>query len=309
MNNKHALWFERYRPQSLKDYIFHDKSQQTSIKRMIREKSIPHLLLSGIQGSGKSTLSYILVNELKIDDVDVLTINASDENSIDVMREKIKSFVMTFAMGDFKVIQLEEADYISPNGQAMLRHLMEQYADTARFILTCNYENKIIPAIKSRVQHFKFVKHNINQVTEYIAKILLKEKVSFNLDDVDNFVRVGYPDIRKIINLVQQYTTDGKLSQFNGDEELGDYKFKLLDLIENDSWNEARSLLSSSITDDEWIDLYRFLYDNLNKSSKFSNENKWQEGILAIADHLYRDSIVSDREINAAAMLIKLSTI
>ncbi len=307
--DKHALWVEKYRPQTLEEYIFHDNNQRIAIERMIEDKTIPHLLLSGVQGSGKTTLALVIINELGFETTDVLTLNASDENSVDVMRDKIKSFISTFAMGDFKVVHLEEADYITAAGQAVLRRMMEEYADTARFILTCNYENKIIPAIKSRTQHFRFQKHDVDAVTESVAKILLQEKIKFDLDLLDKYVRVGYPDIRKIINSLQQNSHGGSLMPLVSEGAVGDYKFELLELIETDNWFEARKLTCGEVAAEEWEDVYRFLYENLHKAPKYSTQAKWEEGIIVIADHLYKHALVADPEINAAAMYIRLAQI
>lgn len=308
--DKHKLWAEKYKPQTLDEYIFHDNSQKQSINRMIADGTIPHLLFSGVQGSGKSALSHVLVKELGIDESDILTINASDENSVDVMREKIKNFISTFAFGKFKVVRLEEADYISLAGQAVLRKFMEdEYADSARFILTCNYENKIIPAIKSRSQHFRFKASNRDDVTEFVANILLSERIKFDLGLLDKYISIGYPDIRKIVNMLQQNSNDGALQSLVSEKESGDYKFRLLDMIALDNWEEARVLACENVLPEEWEDLYRFLYENLHKAPKYSIQEKWEAGIVIIADHLYKNSIVADPEINAAAMFIRLAQV
>jgi len=275
--------------------------------KMIADKSIPHLLLSGVQGSGKTTLAQILINEMDVDETDVITINASDENSVDTIRDKIKSFITTFAMGEFKIVHLEEADYITPNGQGVMRRMMEEYSDTARFILTCNYENKIIPAVKSRCQQFRFKAGDKVDIAEYAADILISEKVKFDLDTLDKYIAIGYPDVRKIVNLLQQYTTDGVLGLPLSDKEAGDYKFKLLDFIERDKWLDARLLCCENVVAEEWEEVYRFLYENLNKAPKFQDKDKWEAGIVVIADHLYKHGIVADPEINAAAMFIRMT--
>ena len=309
MNTKHKLWTEKYRPTTLKTYIFHDPSHERSFTSFIKDKTIPNLLFSGVSGSGKTTIAQILVKELAIDPMDYLIINASDENSVDVMREKIKDFASTWAIGNFKIVHLEEADYITPNGQAILRRLMEDYADSCRFILTCNYENKIIPAIKSRVQQFRFKAPDIEQITELVAKILGKEKIKVDLNVLETYVAIGYPDIRKIINLLQQNTHNDKLLPAVDTSQNNDYKYKLLELLNIDNWIEMRKLACANVLLEEWPEVYRFLYENLHKSKKFSIDSKWEEGIITIADHLYKHSLVADPEINAAAMFIRLANI
>lgn len=307
--HKRKLWVEKYRPKTLNEYVFHDPTIKAAVTKMIADKNIPHLLLSGVQGSGKSTLSQILVNELEIEETDILTVNGSDENSVDDMRTKIRSFITTFAMGEFKVVRIEEADYLSLNAQAVLRNMLEgELSDVVRFIFTCNYENKLMPAIKSRCQHFRFKAGDKIDITEYAAKILMEEHVSFNIDTLDKFVSVGYPDVRKIVNMLQQHTIDGVL-QYPTDNEAGDYKFKLLDLIARDKWLDARLLCCENVVAEEWESVYRFLYENLNKAPKFEDTNKYEAGLVILADRLYKHGIVADPEINAAAMFIDLSRI
>jgi DNA polymerase III delta prime subunit len=300
------LWVEKYRPQVLKEYVFHDEKQQQAFSKMVEQKSIPHLLLSGVQGTGKTTIARILINECDVEETDILIINASDENSVDVIRDKIKGFITTYALGDFKVILLEEADYITPNGQAVLRVLMEEYSNEARFILTCNYENKIIPAIRSRCQHFRFKAGDRDDISEYAATILIREKVKFDLQTLDKYISIGYPDIRKIVNTMQQHTHSGVLTIPSSQGEVGDYKYELLDLIQLDKWVKMREIVCGNVSGEEWEDLYRFLYENLHRAPKFENTQRWEEGIIIVADHLYKHTLSADPEINAAAMFIKL---
>lgn len=306
MADKNSLWVEKYRPTMLSSYIFQDQQQKQIFQNFVKNKNIPHLLLSGVQGTGKTTLSKVLINELGIDENDVMVLNASDENNVETVREKIKSFVTTFPMGDFKVVVLDEADYISPAGQAILRGLMENYADVARFILTVNYENKVIPPIKSRCQQFHFKASDKDDIAEFVASILIQEGIKFDLDVLDKFIIAAYPDIRKTINSLQQHSTSGTLIISTNETESGDYKFQLLELLEKDAWKDIRQLLCANVTSEEWEQVYKFMYTNLNKAPKFKTLNNWEQGILIIADHLYKHSLCADPEINAAAMFIRL---
>lgn len=306
--NKNALWVEKHRPKSIDDYVFQNDSHRKSFLSMIEQKDIPNILLSGVAGSGKTTMARILVSSLGLDASDLLIINASDENNVDTVREKIKNFVTTFGFGDKKIIQLEEADYLTPNSQAVLRILMEDYTDVARFILTCNYENKLIPAIKSRCQTFRFKEMNKNHIAEYIAKILINENITFELDTLDAFIDVGYPDIRKIVNLIQQHSISGVLNTPHSEKD-SDYKFELLELLKVGDWGRIRELLCANVVAEEWEGVYRFLYESLDKCSVFSNKKNWEEGIIIIAEHLEKHTIVADPEINASAMFIRLGQI
>lgn len=306
---KEKLWVEKYRPKTFNDYIFHNESHKKAFLQMVKEKSIPHLLLSGVQGSGKTTLARLLLESMGLDDTDVLHLNASDENNVETVREKIKNFISTYSFSSFKVVYLEEADYLTPAGQAIMRGLMEDYADVARFLLTCNYENKIKPAIRSRCQHFRFKAMDKDDIAEYAAKILLAEDVKFSLDELYEFISVGYPDIRKIIHSIQQNVFDGQLQKTELDAE-GDYKFEMLDLLQQDDWVSIRTLLCNNVSTEEWEGVYRFLYENLDKCKKFSeNSSKKDSAIVIIAEHLSKHSMIADAEINAAAMFIRLANL
>ncbi len=306
MSDKHRLWVEKFRPTSIDDYIFHNPQQRASFVRMINDKTVPHLLLAGVQGSGKTTIAQILIGAMGLDDSDVLVINASLNNSVDDMRDQIYSFVVSFALGPFKIVCLEEADFITPNGQAVMRKLMEDYSEHARFILTCNYDHKIIPAIKSRCQEFKFKAVDKNDIAEYCINILAAEHIQFSLTTLDKYIAFGYPDIRKIVNSLQQNAIDGSLQEPHTEGTIGDWKFDLLDLIERDKWVDARKLVCGNVDGEEWVEVYRFLYRNLKSSPKFADHNKWEEGIVTISKHLRDHGLVDEPEINAAAMFISL---
>ena len=307
MANNKKLWVEKYRPATIGEYVFHDPMQKESIEEMIKSQTIPHLLLSGVQGSGKTTLARILISELHIDDTDVLEINASDERGIDVFRETIKNFCNAAPMGEFKVVHLEEADALTPQAQRALKSYMEEVSDYVRFIMTCNTVSKIIPPIRSRCQEFFFKASDPNDVAEYVVTILAAEKIKFDLDTIDEYISIAHPDVRKLVNMIQQNSRGGVLHRPHTSDAGGDYQFKMIELIEADDWVAARKLLCSSVTADDWESVYRFLYENINKSPKYSNKDAWETAIVTIAEHLYKHTIVADPEINAAAMLIKLS--
>lgn len=300
------LWVEAYRPKKIDGYVFRDDHQAAQIHKWIKEKSIPHLLLSGSAGLGKTTLAKILINELDIEDYDVLEINASRTNSVEDVRDKIVNFVQMIPFGPFKVVLLDEADYLSPNAQAALRGVMEEYHNTARFILTCNYPNRIIPALHSRCQGFHIEKIDQTEFTARVATILMEENVEFDLDTLDIYVKVTYPDLRKCINLVQQNVHDDKLTSPNkSDQGEADWKFDMVDLFKAGKINDARALLCGKLRAEEMEEVYRWLYSNLNLLGKDSEQQ--DNAVLIIKQGLVDHTLVADPEINLAAVLIKLA--
>jgi DNA polymerase III delta prime subunit len=255
-----------------------------------------------------STIAKVLINELEIDEFDLLEINASRENSVDTIREKIISFVETMPFGDFKVVLLDEADYISPNGQAALRGVMETYHASARFILTCNYPNKIIPALHSRCQGFHIDRIDITEFTARVATILVEESVEFDLDTLDTYVKATYPDLRKCLNICQMNSSDRVLSLPSGDEGGSqDYKLAVVDLFKEGKILEARSLLCNNARPDEMEDIFRWMYDNLDLWA--SEQEKQDQAILIIRDGLVNHTLVADPEINLSATLCELTSL
>ena len=299
------LWVEKYRPKTVDGYVFRDKHQRKQIDTWIKDKSIPHLLLSGSAGIGKTTLAKVLINEMGIEDYDVLEINASRTNSVDDVRDKITNFVQMIPFGPFKVVLLDEADYLSPNAQAALRGVMEEYHATARFILTCNYPNRIIPALHSRCQGFHVEKTDMEEFIKRMETILNKENVEYQIEDLANYVSTTYPDLRKCINLVQQNVNDNILVQPSlGDGGEADWKFEMVDLFKAGKITEARKMLCGKIRAEEMEDVYRWMYDNL---SVFGDEQKQDSAILIIKQALVDHTLVVDPEINLAACLVKLA--
>jgi DNA polymerase III delta prime subunit len=299
------LWVEKYRPAKLDGYVFRDAHQKQQVERWVKEGTIPHLLFSGNAGIGKTTLAKILFNELDINPLDILEINASRTNSVEDVRDKIVNFVQMIPFGPFKIVLLDEADYLSPNAQAALRGVMEEYHTTSRFILTCNYPNRIIPALHSRCQGFHIEKVDQTEFTARVATILVEENVEFDLDTLDTFVKATYPDLRKCINTVQMNSVDGKLhSPEKGDTGEADYKIEMVQLFKDGKIAQARKLVCSQARPEEMEEIYRWLYDNIEL---FGDDAKQEKAVLIIKQGLVDHTLVSDPEINLAATLIRLS--
>ena len=302
------LWTEKYRPDTSDGYVFRDEAQKNQVAGWVASGMIPHLLFSGSPGVGKTTLAKILINQLELNEYDVLEINASRENSVDAVREKITNFVATMPFGEFKIVLLDEADYISPNGQAALRGVMETYASSARFILTCNYPNKVIPALHSRCQGFHIDKIDTTEFTARIATVLVTEGVEVDLDTLDSYVKATYPDLRKCINLVQMNTVDGKLVKpQESDNSTADYRLAVVDLFKQGKILEARKLLCTQVRPEEMDEVFRWMYDNLELWG--TTQEQHDAAVLVIAKGLRNIPMVADQEINLAATLVELCQI
>tara|TARA_R110000851_G_scaffold168016_1_gene313821 strand:+ start:2169 stop:3089 length:921 start_codon:yes stop_codon:yes gene_type:complete len=302
-----TLWVEKYRPNTVKGYVFRDDAQRKQIETWIKDKSIPHLLLSGHAGIGKTTLAKLLFNELGIDPGDLKEINASRTNSVEDIKTTIVNFVSMMPWGDFKVVLLDEADYLSPNAQAALRGVMEEYHSTARFVLTCNYPNRIIPAIHSRCQGFHIAKVDKTEFTTRVAEILIAEGITPELDTLDTYVRATYPDLRKCINMVQMNSQDGTLLAPNeGDTGDADWMIEMVELFKAGKIKEARKLLCGRVRPEEMESVYRWLYDNIEIFGEDATQDK---AVLIIKQGLVDHTLVVDPEINLAAVLIRLGNL
>ena len=263
------------------------------------------MLFSGAPGVGKTTLAKILINLLDIDSYDVLEINASRENSVDTIRDKITGFVQTMPFGKFKVVLLDEADYISPNGQAALRGVMEMYHATARFILTCNYPNRVIPALHSRCQGFHIDRIDTTEFTARIATVLVEESVEFDLDTLDTYVRSTYPDLRKCLNSCQMNSTSGTLIAPQGNVSSQDWKLSAVDLFKSGRILEARKLMCSNARAEEMEVMFRWLYDNLDLWG--TDQETQDQAIIIIRQGYVNVPLVADQEINLSATLCELT--
>ena len=302
---KTSIWVEKYRPKHISDVIFQDERQQQSFNNFLKDGDIPHLLLSGIRGTGKSTISKALVRELGVDRSDILKINCS-KDKIDAMRNSVDSFANTMPLGKFKIVQLEEFDYLSLDGQALLRSVIEDSSATCRFIATCNYENKVMPELKSRFQQHYFKSPNKDDIAGRMIDILEKEGITYEAEDLLTYIDVGYPDIRKTIQLLQQNTQNKVLlNPRNATAETAEWKFGLLDAIVKGEWASARKMVCNSATREEHEEVYTFLYNNIEKS----NLKNTDSAILTIADFMVKHALASNTELNLAACFISLGNL
>jgi DNA polymerase III delta prime subunit len=299
----HGLWVERYRPSTMETYIGNEHLK-SKVSIYLESGDLPHLLLYGRAGTGKTTLAKLLVKNI---DCDYLYINASDENNVDTVRTKVKTFASTMGFKDMKVIILDECDYITPNAQAALRNLMETFSKHCRFILTCNYVERIIDPIQSRCQSFQIIPPSKKEVAVHLSNILKNENVTFKVDDIATIINGGYPDIRKVINTSQRQVVKGELKLDAQEIILSDYKLKLLKVLQTKSktrkeiFTEIRQILADAKVTD-FADFFRLLYDEVDTYGK----GHIAECILIIARYESSDTHVVDKEINAMAMLIEL---
>ena len=302
------LWTESYRPNTINGYVCKDDRTKEQILAWIEQKSIPNLLFSGAPGTGKTTLARILVNELGIDSADYLEINASRANSVDYVREIITRFVTTMPFGDFRVVLLDEADYLSKNAQAALRGVMENYSDTARFVLTCNYKNMILPALHSRCQPIHIERLDEVEFTSRAAEILITEGVEFDLESLDSVIQATYPDLRKCINTLQMSSLSGKLvTDTEPEKAVADYRLDAAVLFKQRRYREGRNLIVGQARPEEVEDIFRWFYDNLDLWSETAEGQ--DRAIVIIRDGLVNHSHVTDHEINLSATLTELSQI
>jgi DNA polymerase III delta prime subunit len=303
------LWTEKYRPKSVNEYVFRDEHQKSQILSWIRDKSFPHLLLSGSAGIGKTTLAKLLCYELNIEKHDVMFANGSKEGRKIEWIDKLISFCQTIPFGPFKVVIIDEADYMNKESvQPALRNLMEEFSSSVRFILTCNYPHRIIPALHSRCQGFHIESIDKDEFTARVATILVNENVEVDIDTLDTYVKAAYPDLRKCINNVQLNSATGTLvlpEKSQGSE--ADWRIDMVTLFKNGKIGDARKLVCKSANPEEMEEVHRWLYDNLDIIS--SDEAIQEKAILIIKQGLVDHASVADSEINLAATLIRIAAL
>lgn len=303
------LWVEQYRPNTVDGYVFVDDAQREQVQAWIRDGSIPHLMLSGSAGTGKTTLAKLLINELGVDEYDVMYANGSKEARKVEWVDKLISFCQTMPFGKFKVVLIDEADYMNPNSvQPALRNLMEDYSSSVRFILTCNFPNKIIAPLHSRCQGFHITKTDHTEFTARVATVLVTENVEFDLDVLDTYVKATYPDLRKCLNLVQLNSQSGTLNPpSESDKSARDWKLECVDLFKRGKVREARTLLCQSSSPEEAEEVFRWMYDNLDLWG--DTVERQDQAIIIIRNGLVNNNAVADVEINLSATLIELGQI
>jgi replication factor C small subunit len=299
----HSLWVEKYRPKVLGEYVG-SEALKTSLEGYIKNNDIPHILLhSQSPGTGKTTAAKMIANSI---DSDVLYINASDSRKVEELTSQIKTFVSCVGFKKWKVVVLDEVDFISPTAQALLRNLLEAYSHNTRFILTCNYVQRVMSPVVSRCQVFEVIPPSKKDIAVHLTKILTKENVTYDAESIKFIVNTYYPDIRKIINFSQQSAVDGTLNINQKAIIEGDLRLKIIELLKSsvnkkDSFTKIRQVLADNKMSD-YTELFSALYQHVDDYAKGNVANT----IIAISDSQSQSALVADREITFMACIIKL---
>jgi replication factor C small subunit len=305
-----SLWTEKYRPSTLDEYVWRDTVMREKVKEWIAEGAIPHLILSGKSGLGKTSLAKLILGQLGIPKGDILEINASKERKIDEVQERVVNFCSTYTMIDnntgIKYVLFEEADSMSLLAQKFLRAELETNVNHVRFLFTCNYKEKINPAIIGRCQHFHFEALEMEEFVVRLSTILDSENVQYSIEHLIEYIENAYPDLRKCINMIQQSTVGGVLTPMNkGEGRSFDYLSEVTKMFQQGAHKMARELIVEQATVDEYPEIFRFMYQNLELWG--TTPDHQDDALLLIRDAIYRDAIVADREINLSATLCELS--
>jgi replication factor C subunit 2/4 len=288
-------WDIKYSPTSIDKFIFQDGDTKNYFNQIVTTQTIPHLFLHGGAGCGKTSLVRILIEQCGINKFDVLWLNASDDNNVETIRSRILTFIKSSSFGEYKVIVLDEADYITKEAQAILRGVMVDYALSAKFILTCNFEQNVLGALQSRCEVAEIKAGDKFEISEHIINILVAEEVKFDnntLDYVENYVNLGYPDIRKIIKLIQKNTINGVLVKASDVIDITHHKDMLIKLLSDNNWMALRLYSVDHFTTiAEYDTVYKCLYENLHIIPKFEkNMALYEEAILVIAEYLVNNA-------------------
>jgi replication factor C small subunit len=298
---QHTLWIERYRSQTLEQYIGND-TVKARIADCIASNDIPHFLFAGTAGTGKTTLAKLIVNNIKCD---YLYINASDENGIDMIREKVKGFASTSTFQPLKVVILDEADFLTQPAQAALRNLIEEYSITTRFVLTCNYIERLIEPLQSRCETHLLTPPSKGNVAKHVCTSILDvEEVQYEMSDVATIIKEYYPDVRSIIKVLQQNVRDGKLSIVALDANWTKQLILILNKRDKNAWYQVRQLVADSQVDD-FQTAYRYMFEHLNEFSYGHDASI----IILLDEYSYRANMCPDKELNFAAFINSLLNI
>ena len=297
-----SLWVEKYRPSKLTEYVGNEHLKE-KVAGFLEASDIPHLLFFGKAGTGKTTLAKLIVNSI---DCDHIIINASDENNVDTVRNKVKGFCSTVGFKDMKIIILDEFDYMTPNAQALLRNLMETFSKHCRFILTCNYVEKVISPIRSRTQEFQIVPPTKKDVAVQISQILGREAIVFQPKDLVPIIDSSYPDIRKIINTCQLNSSKGELKVDTTSVIDSDIKSKVVEILKGkdvkpNKWKNIRQAVADSRLQD-FTELYTFLYEKVDEYGGSNTSNI----ILILSESQHKDAMVVDKEITFMSCIIQI---
>jgi replication factor C small subunit len=298
---QHTLWIEKYRSQTLEQYIGND-AIKARIADCIANNDIPHLIFAGSAGTGKTTLAKLIVKNIQCD---YLYINASDENGIDTIRDKVKGFASTASFQPIKVVILDEADFLTQPAQAALRNLIEEYSAYTRFILTCNYVERLIEPLQSRCELHMLKPPTKGAVAKHICtNILDVEGVTYDVQDVVRVINEFYPDIRSVIKVLQSNVRDSKLTVTTLDDNWCKPLVEILKKRDKNAWYQVRQLVADAQVDD-FQTVYRYMFDNL---SEFSYGND-ASIIILLDEYSYRANVCPDKELNFAAFINSLLNI
>jgi replication factor C small subunit len=295
---KHTLWIEKYRSTTLEQYIGNE-TVKSRIADCIAKNDIPHFIFSGTAGTGKTTLAKLIVSNIKCD---YIYLNASDENGIDVIREKVKGFASSASFQPIKIVILDEADFLTQPAQAALRNIIEEYSSNTRFVLTCNYIERLIEPLQSRCEIHILKPPSKGEVAKHVCtNILDVEEVTYNIQDVALLIKEHYPDVRSIIKNLQAGTADNKFVWVALNTDWLSKLVEVLNSKDKKAWYTIRQLVADAQVDDFQV-AYRYMFDNL---AKFSNGHDAEISII-LDDFIWRGGVVPDKEINFAACIAKI---
>jgi replication factor C small subunit len=296
---EHTLFVEKYRPSKLENYVGNEHLKST-ISKYLEQNDIQNLIFYGQAGGGKTTLAKLIVGNL---DCDYLYINASDERGIETIRDKVSGFASVASFKSLKVVILDEADFLTINAQASLRNVIETFSRTTRFIMTCNFVERIIDPLQSRCQVIKIVPPSKSEVAKHLAWILEKESISYTLEDIKVIVNQYYPDLRKCLNTIQLNSKDSTLKLDNSILVSSNYIDKVIDELKKPKpyFNNIRQTIADSNVED-FDELFKALYE---KASEFL-PNKEGTVAMLVNDHQYKANFRIDKEINTMSLIQNL---